>query len=193
MAEKDPIATLDKLGELVSKRVGDILWDNLTRLRDYLRTQELLKKRTVGMPYVRRPIMLQGDLIQAGLFAPPAWAVSHIGVGSTTITAKSGMLAIPTDFARKTFRGGMVGPTQYGGTVTFGGIIWGKAGWGGTQTGGGLRQHRAAGEKFKNQDLIPLFILKKSITYRKRINPQALIAWIKPQFMADLKKSMLVP
>lgn len=190
---KDPVQTLEKLEQLVSKRVGDILWDNLTRLRDYVRTQDLLHKRTRGMPYVRKPIRLQGDLIEAGLYAPPAWAEAHIGVGQTTITAKGGgFLAIPTDFVKQ-FRGHPVGPQQYGGLKIFGGIMWGVAGWGGAGTGGGLRQRRAGGEKFKKQDLIPLFILKKSVTYRKRINPQALINYIRPYFMADLKKSMLVP
>jgi hypothetical protein len=31
---KDPLQTLNKLSELLPKRVGDILWDTLTRGRD---------------------------------------------------------------------------------------------------------------------------------------------------------------
>jgi hypothetical protein len=192
MAEKDPIATLDKLAEALDKRVGKILWDNLTRLRDHLRASAPLKTRTRGMPYVRKPIQLQGNLIEAGLYAPPAWAAAHIGVGQTTISARGGQfLAIPTDFVRQ-FRGHPVSPRQYGGTAIFSGIIWGKAGWGGARSGGGLRQHRAAGEKLGRQALIPLFILKGSVVIKKRLDPGQLIAWLKPQFFQDLKKSCLV-
>jgi hypothetical protein len=192
MAEKDPIATLDKLAHLLDKRVGDILWDNLTRVRDKLRAEEPLHKRTRGMPYVRRPIQLQGNLIEAGLYAPPAWAAAHIGVGQTTITPHGhGFLAIPTDFV-KLVAGHPVGPKQYSGLKIFGGIMWGVAGWGGAGTGGGIRQRRAAGEKMGKQTLIPLFILKGSVVIKKRIDPGQLIAWIKPQFFADLKKSCLL-
>ena len=148
MAEKDPMQTLDKLAVAIDKRVGDILWDNLTRLRDHLRASDPLHKRTKGMPYVRRPIKLQGNLLEAGLYAPPPWAEVHIGPagGATVITAKGGgFMAIPTANV-KTFRGGPVSPSQYGGLKIFGGIIWGIAGWGGGSFGGGLRQRRAAGE-----------------------------------------------
>ncbi len=193
MAEKDPCQTLDKLVQALDKRVGDILWDTLTQGRDYLRALEPLKKRTKGMPYVRRPIQLQGNLIEAGLYAPPKWAEAHIGVGSTTIVPKKpgGMLAIPTDFVKQ-FRGHPMGPKQYGGTVVFAGIIWGKAGWGGARTGGGIRQRRAAGEKIGKQTLIPLFILKGSVVIQKRLNPQAIIDYLKPIFLADLKKACLL-
>ena len=191
---KNPVATLDKLAKLVDKRVGDILYDNLTRLRDYVRGAGFLQKRGKGLPYVRRPIRLQGTILEAGLYSPPAWAAAHIGpAGSTTtISSKSGgFLAIPTDFVKQ-FRGTPMGPKQYGGTVIFGGIICGKAGWNQARTGGGLRQRRAAGERFKKQDLIPLFILKKSVIIKKRIDPALLLAWIKPQYLADLQKACLV-
>ena len=194
MADRDPIQTLDKLAVAIDKRVGDILWDNLTRLRDHLRASDPLHKRTKGMPYVRHPIQLQGTLLEAGLYSPPPWAEVHIGAagGQTVITAKSGgFLALPTDFV-KTFRGGPVSPSQYGGLKIFGGIIWGVAGWGGSGTGGGIRQRRAAGEKMGKQTLIPLFILKKSVVIKKRIDPDQLIAWIRPYYFEDLKKSCLL-
>jgi hypothetical protein len=191
MAGKDPIAALDNIARLLDKRVGDILWDNLTRLRDHLRAHDGLKKRNRGLPYVRKPIHLQGTILDAGLYSPPPWSHVHIGPAgkTTTITPKKGQfLAIPTDFVRS-FRGHPVGAKQYGGTVIFGGIIWGKAGWYG---GGAAGQRRAAGEKLGRQTLVPLFILKKSVVVAARIHPEQLIAWIKPQFMADLKKYSLV-
>jgi len=114
-------------------------------------------------------------------------------MGKTPIEPKKkgGFLAIPTDFV-KTFRGHPVGPKQYGGTVIFGGIIWGKAGWSGAGTGGGLRQRRAAGEKFGKQTLIPLFILKESVIIRKRLDPARVLAYLKPIYLAALKKSCLL-
>jgi len=188
---KDPIKTLERLAANLPKRVGEILWKNLTRLRDHLEATMPLKRRTKrGLPLVRRPIRLQGSVLEAGLFSPPPWAGVHIGArGKTTvISPKRGQfLALPTDFV-KTFRGHPVGPRQYGGTVIFNGIIWGKAGWHG---GGAARQRRAAGEKLGKQALVPLFILKKSVIVRARIHPGDLIAWIKPQFFADLQRYAL--
>ena len=190
--EKDPLQTLEKLEQALPKRVGDILWDTLTRLRDYLWATEPLKRRTRGMPYVRKPLQLQGNILEAALVSPPAWARTHIGVGETVITAKGGgYLAIPTDFVKQV-RGHPVGPKRYTDTVIFGGIIWGKAGWSDAGTGGGLRQRRAAGEKLGKQNLIPLFILKRSVIVKKRIDPQALITFMKPFFLADLKKACLI-
>lgn len=190
---KDPLQTLERLERGADKRVGDILWDNLTRLQDYLRAGSFLQKRSRGLPYVRRPIRLQGTILEAGLYSPPSWAEAHIGVGTTTITPRhGGFLAIPTDFVKQ-FRGHPVGPRQYGGTVIFNNIIWGRAGWGGARTGGGLRQRRAAGERLGKQTLIPLFILKKSVVIRKRIDPARLIAWVRPHYLADLQKYALVP
>ncbi|MFA4904469.1 MAG: hypothetical protein WC600_17180 [Desulfobaccales bacterium] len=191
---RDPLQTLEKLEQAVSPRVGKILWDNLTRLRDHVRATSGLQKRSHGLPLVRKPLQLQGNVLEAALISPPTWAGVHIGPAgsSSTITAKGGgFLAIPTDFV-KTFRGAPAGPKQYGATVIFNGIIWGKAGWGGARTGGGLRQRRAGGEKFKKQDLIPLFILKSSVVIKKRIDPSQSIDWIKPQFLADLKKACLI-
>jgi hypothetical protein len=191
MADKDPIATLEKLEQALSRRVGAILWDTLARGRDWLRAREPLKRRTKGMPYVRKPIKLQGNLLEAGLYAPPTWAGAHIGpAGSATvITPQRGkFLAIPTDFARK----GVKSPKAYAGTVVFGGIIWGKAGWGGARSGGGLRQRRAAGESFRRQDLVPLFILKGSVIIQKRIDPAQVVAYMQPLFLAALQKACLL-
>lgn len=204
MAERDPVQTLERLEQALDKRVGGILWQNLTRLRDYLRAHSGLRVRTRGMPYVRRPIRLQGSIIEAGLYAPGPWAGAHIGpAGSvTTITPKRGrFLALPTEFVKQ-FRGHPVGPRQYGGTVIFGGIIWGGLGWGRMRGKvkysdnfhqSAFTQRRAAGEIFRKEGLVPLFILKKSVIIRRRIDPAAAIAWIQPRFLADLKKSCLVP
>jgi len=50
------------------------------------------------------------------------------------------------------------------------------------------KEGRYAGEKFGKQALVPLYILKGSVVVRRRIDPAALLAWVKPGFLADLKK-----
>jgi len=191
---KDPIKTLEDLEKRLERRVAGVLNKHADRLKQKLRADQVLKQRGPRrFPYLSKPARVEGNLLIARVFSPVGWAGVHIGPpGATTITARQGMLAIPTDFVRVN-RGVPVGPHSYSGTVVFGGIIWGQAGWGGTRTGGGLRQHRAAGEKFKKQDLIPLFILKSAVVVPRRIHPQELIAWVKPGFLADLKKVVSLP
>lgn len=192
---KDPIKTLQALEKKVDSRVAKILDACGFKIRKRVASQEFLHWRSRRVPVVMKKAVLVGSLIETAVRGASGWKWGqvHIGPpGSTTIRAKQGMLAIPTDFARKSGRG-RPGAQQYGGTVIFAGIIWGKAGWGGAGTGGGLRQRRAAGEKFTKKTLIPLFILKKSVVVRRRIIPADLIAWIKPQFRAELQKNLLVP
>jgi hypothetical protein len=196
---KDPIKELARLEGVVDSRVARCLWRSVSRMKDRLKRQLLagspIHKRTKGLPVLReRPRLVAGGLWEAGVRSPVDWARVHFGPLGTafTIHPKGGhkFLAIPTDFV-KTFRGHPVGPKQYSGTVIFGGIIWGKAGWKQGRTGGGLRQHRAAGEKFGRQALIPLYILKKSVVVRRRIDPRALIAWERPHFREDLRRELL--
>jgi hypothetical protein len=193
---KDPIKALEDLEKQLDKRLAQILNSMAFKIRKRVASQEFLHWRSRRIPVVVEKARLVGDLMTAVVRGASGWkwGLVHVGSpGTTTITAKKGMLAIPTDFAQKGGGRGQPGPKSYKGTVVFANIIWGKAGWGGAGTGGGLRQRRAAGEKFKKHDLIPLFILKKSIVVRRRIIPQDLIAWIKPQFQAELKKNLLVP
>jgi hypothetical protein len=192
---KDPIKTLEAIEKNLDRQVGQVLNEMAFRIRNRVKGPPgLLHWKSRRIPVVVQKAVPVGGVITSAVRGASGWKAApvHIGPpGSTTITAKRGMLALPTDFVRKGFRGKAVGPEQYGGTKIFGGIIWGKAGWGGARTGGGLRQHRAAGEKFRKQDLVPLFILKKSVVVRRRIIPPELIRWIRPQLRAELAKKAL--
>jgi hypothetical protein len=192
---KDPIKALEAMEKNLDKQVAKVLNDMAFRIKKRVDSQEFIHWRSKRHPIVVEKARLVGDLMTATVRGASKWTWGHVLIGppgSTTIKARSGMLAIPTDFARKSFRGRTVGPKQYGGTRIFGGIVWGKAGWGGKGTGGGLRQHRAAGEKFKKQDLIPLFILKGSVVVRRRVIPAEMVNWIRPQFQAALKSGGLL-
>jgi hypothetical protein len=187
---KDPVKTLEVIEKNLGKQVAQVLNEMAFRIRTRTASQEFLKWKSRRIPVVAEKAKPVGDLMTATVRGASGWKAGavHIGPpGSTTIKATSGMLAIPTDFARRGSR-----PKSYGGTRIFAGIIWGKAGWGGARTGGGLRQRRAAGEKFAKETLVPLFILKSSIVVRRRIIPSELVRWIKPQFLAALKSGGLL-
>jgi hypothetical protein len=182
---------LRDLEKRLEPRVVGVLRKHADRLKEKLRADEPLKSSgSKRFPYLSRLQQDQQDRPVARIFTPVKWGAVHIGPAgtSTTILPKRGrFLAIPTEAVRQ-MRGHPVGPRQYSGTVIFGGIIWGRAGWGGGRTGGFLKQRRAAGEKFSQRDLIPLYILKGSVVVRRRIHPERLIDWVKVDFLADLKK-----
>lgn len=194
---KDPIKTLETLEKKLDSKVSSILNDCAFRIKTRVDSQEFIHWRSKRKPIVVERAKLVGSVMTATVRGASGWTWGGVLIGppgTTTIAAKNGMLAIPTDFAKKGYSGrGMPGPKSYSDTKVFGGIVWGKAGWGSAGTGGGLRQRRAAGEKFKKHDLIPLFVLKKSVIVRRRVNPAQLIQGIQPYFLAQLKKYSLVP
>lgn len=185
---KDPIETLARLEQQVDRRIAKVLNRAAFQIKGRVASREFLQWRTR-----RRPIAV--DKAKAGAQPLTAvvrgasgwkWGQVHIGPpGATTIRARDGMLAIPTDAVSKRFRGKLLGPRRYGGTVIFSGIIWGKAGWAGTSAY--VSNRRAAGERIGKETLIPLFILKGSVVVKRRIIPSELLAWIRPQLLAALK------
>jgi len=192
---RDPIKTLELLERNLDREVAQVLNKMAFKIRRRVASQEFLHWQSKRVPVVVEKARLVGDVITVMVRGASRWKWGHVHVGPpgvTTITAKDGMLAVPTDAARKNFRGRKVGPKHYAGTVIRGGVIWGKAGWGGPGISGFLRQRRAAGEKFKKHDRVALFILKKSVKVRRRIIPAELINWIEPQFRAALKQRALV-
>jgi hypothetical protein len=170
-------------------RVAKIVNDCAFKIKQRVDSQEFIHWRTRRKPIVVAKARLVGELMTATVRGASGWKWGHVLVGpagQTTIKAKKGFLAVPTDFARLGGGRGQPGPRSYSGTQIFAGIIWGKAGWGGAKTGGGLRQHRAAGEKLGKESLIPLFILKGSVVMRRRVIPAEQSRWIAPQFKAAL-------
>jgi hypothetical protein len=102
-------------------------------------------------------------------------------------------LAIPTDFAKTpagVAKGGPLDPI-WGPTFINKGVIFGYQG-GQRGTTEGVRQRAAAGQTVKKGESIPLFILKKSVVVKRRIDPHIdLVLWARPKFLADLKKEAL--
>lgn len=190
---KDPIKALDDLVKKIDKRVGDVLNKYAFQIRRRVTSDEFLKWRTRRRPIVVTKSEVEGGMITAWVRAASRWKYAHVHigqVGTTTITAKDGMLAIPTDAANKFIKTRRAGPKRYAGLVIINGIMYGRTGWSGT--GGYVRQRRAAGEKFKRETLVPLFILKKSITVRRRVFPDYLVKAVRPQLRADLDKVLKV-
>jgi hypothetical protein len=193
---KDPIKSLEAIERNLDRKLAKVLNEMAFRIRNRVKGPPgLLQWKSRRIPVVVEKAKLVGQVMTAVVRGASGWKWGHVHIGppgSTTIKAAKGMLAIPTDFARKGFRGKTLGPKQYAGTRIFAGIVWGKAGWGGARTGGGLRQRRAAGEKFTKESLIPLFILKSSVVVRRRIIPADLIRWIRPQLRGELIKGGLL-
>ncbi|MDD3492355.1 MAG: hypothetical protein PHZ19_02510 [Candidatus Thermoplasmatota archaeon] len=192
---KDPIKALEQLEKALDKRVARVLNEMAARIHKRVTSQEFLRWKSGRKPIVVERARYVGKLMTVTVRGASGWKWGHVHIGppgTTTIKPRKGMLAIPTDFAKRGYRGKALGPRQYGGTKIFAGIIWGQAGWKMGRTGGGLRQRRAAGESFTKKSLIPLFVLKGSVVVRRRIIPSQLIAWIKPQFMAALKQGGLL-
>jgi hypothetical protein len=192
---KDPIKALEELEKKIDRRVEKVLNTIAYQVKRRVDSQEFIKWKTKRKPIVVEKARLVGHMVQAEVRTASRWKWGHVLVGpagSTTIKAKSGMLAIPTDASHKEFRTRVLGPRHYGGLIAFNGILWGKAGWGGTSLNRYLRQHRAAGEIFKKQDLVPLFTLRKSVVVRRRVIPAEINRWGYQKLIAALKRANLL-
>lgn len=185
---RNPIEILRRLEQQLDRRLMGVINKHSRRVKEKLRADQPLKPRSRRrFPYLSRPAHWEKGRLVATVYSPVPWVGAHIGPrGSvTTISPKRGQyLALPTDFV-KTVRGHPVSPRRYTDKVILKGIIFGRAGWHGSA---GLRQRRAAGERFRREDLVPLYILKGRVVIRRRIHPELLIDWVKPGFYQDLKK-----
>lgn len=191
---RNPIETLARLERQLDKRVAGVLNKHARRLKEKLRADQPLKARGPRrFPYLSRPAQWEGGKLLARVFSPVSWAKVHIGPRGTMtiITPKAGrFLALPTDFVKR-FRGHPVSPGYYAQAYKFvhRGIIFARVGGAG---GPGRRARAAAGEKYARGDLVPLYILKQRVVIRRRIHPEVLLHWVKPGFLADLKKVLTV-
>lgn len=205
---KDPIKTLENIEKGLEKKVATILNTIAFKIRARVASQEFIHWKSKRQPIIVEKAKLVGQMLQVTVRGAShwTWASALIGPpGATTIKSKkaSGMLAIPTDFARGPHAGRMPGPTNkmWGQIQIFGGMIWGpyggkrwevsgKVGHGGRSEG--ARQRRAAGEIFKGGDLIPLFTLKGSVIVKRKVHPAELEAWGNQLLRAALIKGRIV-
>jgi hypothetical protein len=206
---KDPIESLTALEKNLMKQVAGVLNKTLASVVRKLQTQHLtggttdsaLGKRsgTLSREIIPTPAQAEAaapTLITAAVHAGVKYAAVHFGPRGTavTITPKNKQfLAIPTDFAKTPAGVAKGGPLDsiWGPTFINKGVIFGYHG-GQKGTTEGVRQRAAAGQTVKKGEIIPLFILKKSVVVKRRIDPHIdLILWAKPKFLADLKKEAL--
>jgi hypothetical protein len=205
---KDPIANLEKLEKSLVDKVVGVLNKTLANVVRKLQTQHLtggttdnaLGKRsgTLSREIIPTPAHpeMGTPLITATIHAGVKYAAVHFGPRGTAVTLRpknKQFLAIPTDFAKTpagVAKGGPLDPI-WGPTFINKGVIFGYHG-GQRGVTEGIRQRNAAGQTVKKGEIIPLFILKKSVVVKRRIDPHIdLILWAKPKFLADLKKEAL--
>jgi hypothetical protein len=206
---KDPIASLTALEKNLVKQVEGVLNKTLASVVRKLQTQHLtggttdntLGKRsgTLSREIIPTPAHTEAatpTLITAAVHAGVKYAGVHFGPRGTavTITPKNKQfLAIPTDFAKTPVgvaKGGPLDPI-WGPTFINKGVIFGYHG-GQRGVTGGTRQRNTAGQAMKKGEIIPLFILKKSVVVKRRIDPHIdLVLWARPKFLAGLKKEAL--
>ena len=206
---KDPIATLEALEKSLVDKVVGVMNRTLAQMVRKLQTQHLtggttetaLGKRsgTLSREIIPTPahsVMGASALITATIHAGVKYAAVHFGPRGTAVTIRpknKQFLAIPTDFAKTpagVAKGGPLDPI-WGPTFIAKGVIFGYQG-GQRGVSEGVRQRAAAGQAVKKGEIIPLFILKKSVVVKRRIDPHIdLILWVRPQFLADLKKAAL--
>ena len=128
----------------------------------------------------------QGDKIKAGIKFGTIYAGIHIGDDrvATVIRPKTKkFLAIPLEAAKTAAgvaRGKPTDESVFGKTF----IKKSKAGnliiFGQNVFQSGSRQGETKGK------IVPLFVLKKSVTIKKRISPKRLIKWVKPKIIKEM-------
>ncbi|MCJ7663030.1 MAG: hypothetical protein MUO24_02180 [Desulfobacterales bacterium] len=187
-------ALLKSMPEKVLKNVEKILNINARVLQRYIRTEKMtggttesrLRARSGHLRASVIPIKAErkGDTIESGVSIGKVYARTHIGpVGQkTTITPKKGkFLTIPLPAALKP-SGDLKGPARSD--------IWGETFIAKSKKGnliifgkGRIMKGKRAGE-LRGQ-VVPLFLLVKSVTVKARIHPSELLDWIKPKVIED--------
>jgi len=206
---KDPIASLSAMEKNLVDKVVGVLNKTLAGMVRKLQTQHLtggttdnaLGKRSGTLSREIIPTPAHSEMgtpmvITATVHAGVKYATVHFGPRGTSVTIRpknKQFLAIPTDFAKTpagVAKGGPLDPI-WGPTFVNKGVIFGYQG-GQRGVTEGVRQRAAAGQAVKKGEIIPLFILKKSVVVKRRIDPHIdLVLWAKPKFLADLKKEAL--
>ncbi|MBW1953954.1 MAG: hypothetical protein JRI66_12900 [Deltaproteobacteria bacterium] len=188
---KDPIKNLDQLIKKLAPTVMKVVEKHSLRMQAHAVSRHLtggtgtdrLARRTGTLARSTRALKarLQGSKVTGGIAFGTKYAKVHIGPSSTKFTIRPKtrkFLAIPLP-AAKTAAGVPRGrPLDgiWGPTFIAKGVIFGYS--------GGTKGTQSAKP-------IPLFALKRSVVIPRRVDPNKhLLAWVRPQFMADLKKAV---
>ena len=186
---KDPIQTLDRIVSQLESRVMDVVNKHSKKLWRITVSEHMagptgsssVEKRTGKLARSVRaiPAYTQGGRVIGGEMIGEKYGRVHIGPrGSTFIIRPKNrqFLTIPLDAAKTGAGVARAGATSsiWGPTFIAKGIIFGYSG--GTK-----------GTASKSP--IPLFVLKRQVVVPRRIDPNLdLLAKVKPDFIADLKK-----
>jgi hypothetical protein len=193
MMDKDPIKSLEQIELGIIGKAMKALNATNAKLQRKLINQHLsgpgensLARRSGSLARSIRPEPAMpegGTLISAKLYAGAIYAKSHFGPRGSSITirpTKKQYLAIPLSAAKTAAGVARGGPLDgiWGKTFIAKGIIFGYS--------GGTKASRSA-------EPIPLFVLKKSVVIKRRIDPKMdMIQWAKPVFTEELKKAGLL-
>ena len=186
---------LEQLPKRVTALVKDVFRKNSRLLQTHIRlrymsggSKDSLARRsgTLAARTIPVPVRASGGIITAGVTFGTVYAKTHIGYPgqTTTIKPKRGKyLAIPLDamktkagvarggtaFAKQKFGKTFVQKSKKGNLIIFASKLKGRG-------------------KKRKSELIPLFVLKKSVTIKTRIHPYKLINYIEPRIIRDLKE-----
>jgi hypothetical protein len=186
---KDPVKSLGQMIQGLVPKVKKVVEDHSKRLWDRTVSYHLtggtgadrLARRSGTLARSTRPlkVRVEGNKVVGGLAFGARYAQVHIGPGGTTFTIRprnKKFLAIPLAAAKTAAGVPRGGPLDgiWGPTFISKGVIYGFS--------GGTRAS-------KSDKPIPLFVLKRSVAVHRRVDPKShLLAWVKPQFLADLSK-----
>lgn len=212
--EREFDRALDGVEQRTLLFVKKILNKNARLLQTHVRAQYLsgisraggssLKRRSGTMAARTIPIPAQETapgIVTAGISFGTRYAVTHIGPRGSSMTiraknvkyltipleamkTKAGVARGDAEYAREKYGRTFVRKSKKGNLIIF-------AQKGDMRKG---REHGASGRQTKTRGaggLIPLFLLRKEVTIKRRIHPKDLIEWIEPKILADFKGRQL--
>jgi hypothetical protein len=185
-------AIIRQLKRKIVTETKDILNVNSARLITYVRENKLVDKTTShtlasrSMQLKRSlrviPAKVSGEFsVESGMSVGTPYAKTHFGDKGSSFTVyprNKKFLTVPLPAAldgRGSVKAGARDP-MWGSTFIAKGIIFGYKG--------------AAAVAGKAREIVPLFVLKKSVTVQRRIFPSQLFAKIKPDIEKDFKEAL---
>jgi hypothetical protein len=179
----------------MSELVKDVLDENSILLATHIKQNRMTggttkdklsvrsgKLRSSVKPKVGR---IKGNTIQGGVTIGTAYAGVHVGEGETRITPKSSQyLTIPLKAAKTrsgVAKGRATDTNLWGNTFVRDSKAGNKIIFGQSKYVRGQSAGQAHG------DIVPLFVLKKSVKVKARINPNELLKWIKKKIIRSLE------
>lgn len=153
-------------------------------------TDTKLRTRSGKLKASTKPLMAvtTKDGIKGGISFGTIYAGIHIGKRghvTTIVPKRKQYLAIPLKAAKTDAGVGIGGPRQ---EDLFGKTFVRKSKAGNLIIWGQLKKQKGADIGGGKGGIVPLFVLKKQVRVKTRVDVNELIGWIKPKIINDLKK-----